>query len=368
MTRGAPSARKSKARGAQLSLDSLPSAHDYATERAALLAWYDAHARDLPWRRTRDPYAIWVSEIMLQQTRVETVVPYYARFLARFPSAHALADAPLDDVLAHWSGLGYYRRARLLHEGAKAVVREHRGEVPRDPAMRRAIPGVGRYTAGAIGSIAFDLPEPIVDGNVARVIARLRGIDSPLGARDAEHTLWQHAEALAQGERPGALNQALMELGARVCMPLKALCESCPVASACSARKQGRVLELPVAAPKKAPKAVQLVALVAESREGTWLVRGEGSLFGGLWGCPTGEGEGRELAQALASRHGLRGKLASEPAGRVEHVLTHRALSVQVYRMSAARGSESTDLRCVSSEGLAALGIAKLTRKILAVR
>jgi A/G-specific adenine glycosylase len=340
---------------------------NWAEERAALLEWYDAHARDLPWRRTRDPYAIWVSEIMLQQTRVETVVPYYGRFLARFPSATALADAPLDDVLAHWSGLGYYRRARLLHEGAKAVVREHQGKVPHEADARRAIPGVGRYTAGAIGSIAFDLPEPIVDGNVARVLARLHGIATPLGTRETEQTLWQHAEALAQGERPGALNQALMELGARVCMPIKALCEVCPVASRCVARKTGRVAELPVAAPKKAPKAVKLVALVAQRKDGAvWLVRGEGSLFGGLWGCPLGEGSGRALAQQLAEQHGLKGKLAAASAGRVEHVLTHRALTVDVFALEDAQGAERETLRCVSPAGLDKLGIAKLTRKLLA--
>jgi A/G-specific adenine glycosylase len=160
-----------------------------------------------------------------------------------------------------------------------------------------------------------------------------------------------------------------MELGARVCMPVKASCESCPVGARCVARKEGRVAELPVAAPKKAPKAVRMVALVAERDDGSsWLVRGEGSLFGGLWGCPLAEGEGRELAQALVKEHGLKGKLAAKPSGHVEHVLTHRALSVEVYRLTGAEGREHESLRCVSSDGFAKLGIAKLTRKILAVR
>ena len=152
----------------------------WATDvRAALLAWYDLSARDLPWRRTRDPYAVWVSEVMLQQTRVDTVIPYYERFMARFPTPERLAAAPEDDVLGMWSGLGYYRRARMLHRGAREVVARYGGEVPREPEDRRALPGVGRYTAGAIGSIAFDRPEPLVDGNVARVLARLRAIDTP---------------------------------------------------------------------------------------------------------------------------------------------------------------------------------------------
>jgi A/G-specific adenine glycosylase len=339
---------------------------DWAQERAALLAWYDAHARDLPWRRTRDPYAIWVSEVMLQQTRVDTVIPYYARFLARFPSAGALADAPLDDVLAQWSGLGYYRRARLLHEGARAVVREHGGEVPREAALRRGLPGVGRYTAGAIGSIAFDLPEPIVDGNVARVLSRLCLVDTPLGARETERALWSEAELLAQGERPGALNQALMELGATVCTPLSPRCERCPVAARCGALRSGRIDELPVAAPKKAPKPVSLVALVARRELGFWLTRGEGALFGGLWGFPLAEGKGRELAANLAETHELSGRLSSRAAATVEHVLTHRALSVEVYCLEAAQGREHARLRCVAPHGFSELGIAKLTRKIAA--
>lgn len=354
-------AKRTKA--AQLTLDDV---RDFARERARLLAWYDEHARDLPWRRTRDPYAIWVSEVMLQQTRVETVVPYYERFLARFPTAQALADAPLDDVLAHWSGLGYYRRARLLHEGAKTVAREHGGRVPRDPIERKALPGVGRYTAGAIGSIAFDLPEPIVDGNVARVLSRLCAIDTPLGTRESEKLLWKHAETLAQGERPGALNQALMELGARVCTPVNARCDLCPLRAHCEAHKQGRVDALPVSAPKKAPKPVALVALVARTKKAFWLVKGEGSLFGGLWGFPLSEGRDRDLAEALANTHGLTGELSARKAGSVVHVLTHRALSIDVYCLEDAQGRESAKLKRVARDEFGKLGIATLTRKIVA--
>jgi A/G-specific adenine glycosylase len=335
--------------------------------RARLLAWYDEHKRDLPWRRTRDPYAIWVSEIMLQQTRVETVIPYYQRFMTRFPSAQSLADAPLDDVLAHWSGLGYYRRARLLHEGARAVVREHGGQLPRDPLARRALPGIGPYTAGAIGSIAFDLPEPIVDGNVARVLSRLDSIETPLGERATERLLWERAAQLAIGERPGELNQALMELGARVCTPLNARCGRCPLRDDCRARSEGKVDELPVPAKKKPPKPVSLVALVARAHDDAlWLTRSDGSLFGGLWGFPLAEGVGRKLASSLAESLALRGTLSKRPVGNITHVLSHRALAVEVFALRAATGLANDGLRPVAEHDLGTLGIASLTRKILA--
>ncbi|MBC7172514.1 MAG: A/G-specific adenine glycosylase, partial [Polyangiaceae bacterium] len=207
--------------------------------RSALLEWFDRAQRDLPWRRTLDPYAIWVSEVMLQQTRVETVIPYYERFLTRFPTPAALAEAEEDAVLAAWSGLGYYRRARMLHAGAREVVATYGGAVPEAREARLALPGVGRYTAGAIGSIAFGKPEPIVDGNVARVLSRVRFIETPPGRADTERRLWDEAERLVYGERPGALNQALMELGATVCTPSSPRCTECPIARACAARSKG---------------------------------------------------------------------------------------------------------------------------------
>jgi A/G-specific adenine glycosylase len=340
---------------------------DFRAPRARLLSWYDAHKRDLPWRRTRDPYAIWVSEVMLQQTRVETVIPYYERFMQRFPSASALADAPLDDVLAHWSGLGYYRRARMLHEGARAVVRDHDGQLPRDPLARRALPGIGAYTAGAIGSIAFGLPEPIVDGNVARVLSRVLLIETPLGERTTERSLWEAAAALAEGERPGELNQAVMELGARVCTPLNAKCGRCPLQRDCEAARLGRVDDLPRAAKKKPPRPVSLVALVARAPDDAlWLTRSDGSLFGGLWGFPLAEGTGRKLAGALAEGLGLQGALSRKALGNVTHVLTHRALGVEVYGLRAAEGAPNECLRRVAEHDLPLLGIASLTHKILA--
>ncbi len=336
------------------------------TLRARLLDWYDRHARDLPWRRTRDPYAIWVSEIMLQQTRVETVIPYYERFLARFPSAEALADASEDEVLSMWSGLGYYRRARLLHRGAGIVSDVHGGRVPEDPVLRAALPGIGPYTAGAIGSIAFDRAEPIVDGNVARVLCRVLAIETPLGSKETEARLWSEAAGLARGPRPGALNQALMELGATVCTPLSPRCGACPLRASCVARKTDRVRELPVVRKKRAPKPVTMVAVIAHPKNDarTWLVRSEGALFGGLFGTPMIEGSDRAAAKAALAAHGLRGT-ALEPLGDVEHVLTHRRLQVHVFEAITQPARATATRKLLDAEGALEVGVATLTRKIL---
>ena len=333
--------------------------------RQKLLDWYDESARDLPWRHTRDPYAIWVSEIMLQQTRVDTAIPYYQRFLERFPTPEALAEAEEDAVLSHWSGLGYYRRARLLHAGVREVVSQYGGEVPEDEEARRALPGIGRYTAGAIGSIAFDKEEPIVDGNVTRVLARLFRIDTPVGASTTTKRLWEEAGRLVPGERPGALNQALMELGATACAPKQPRCEACPVSRDCAALAHGEVAALPVPRPRKPPRQVKLTAVIATRGRGTkksvWLVKGKQALFGGLWGVPMSEGE----AQGALREAGLRARLHPEPHALIEHTLTHRRLQVEVFRASAAHGSDTPSRRLFHPEALAGVGVSSLTRKIL---
>ncbi|KPK17161.1 MAG: hypothetical protein AMJ62_02830 [Myxococcales bacterium SG8_38] len=339
--------------------------------RHELLRWYDQAARDLPWRRTRDPYAIWVSEVMLQQTRVETVIPYYERFLKRFPTPATLAAADEDAVLSHWSGLGYYRRARLLHAGVREVVERYGGRVPESAEDRRALPGVGRYTAGAIGSIAFDKPEPVVDGNVTRVLARLFGIDTPVGTAATTQRLWDEAARLVPGERPGALNQALMELGATVCTAQSPRCGACPVAADCVAHRRGVVDALPVARARKAPGAIALVAVVATSGKGrhrsVWLVRSEARLFGGLWGVPMVQRNGcGGDARAALREAGISARLAPEPAARVEHVLTHRRLRLEVFRATAARAEESDTRRCFTDAALEEVGVSTLTRRLLA--
>ena len=225
---------------------------DATALRRAVLQWYRRNARALPWRRTRDPYRVWVSEVMLQQTQVATAQPYYERFVARFPTVRALARAPIDGVLAAWSGLGYYRRARHLHEAAGIVVREHAGAVPSEPRAFGALPGVGRYTVGAVLSIGFGVPLPVLDGNVARVLARIAA--KPWSVRrpaDAK-VLWEMAGALLDPRSPGDWNQALMELGATVCTPRAPRCNACPARRSCRAHAAGREEDYPPVPPRRA--------------------------------------------------------------------------------------------------------------------
>lgn len=333
---------------------------------AALLGWYRREKRTLPWRATQDPYAIWVSEIMLQQTRVDTVVPYYERFLARFPTAAALAEAPLDDVLAAWSGLGYYRRARLLHAGARAVA--ERGAMPDTRAGLRSVPGIGPYTAGAVASIAFREAVGLVDGNVARVLSRLFLIEDDMrgpGLRKAQAL----ADAIVAVDAPGDWNQALMELGATVCTPTSPRCHACPAADACAARGAGRARELPVLAPKKKPLAESARALVARTSKRPERVlvgrRAGDRRFGGLWEPPF-VADGGAFPRSL-----VRG--TPKVVGDVVHVLSHRRLAVEVVTARLARVPGRTEtlpgydaLALVTPAELVKLAVSKLARKVLA--
>jgi A/G-specific adenine glycosylase len=311
--------------------------------RRALLAWYRRERRDLPWRRTRDPWAIWVSETMLQQTRVETVIPYYERFMARFPTVEALADADADELMRSWAGLGYYSRARNLKAAASQVVRAHGGRVPDDLEALRALPGVGRYTAGALASIAFDRPAPIVDGNVARVLARLLDLDLDVASPAGQRRLWEEAEALANGPSPGDLNQALMELGALVCTPRAPRCTGCPLRGRCRGFEAGRAESLPLRTPTREPKRVEAVAaLLVRGPRVLALRRPPSGLLGGLWELPggelaTGEAPGSGLARALHERVGL-APLRARRLGEVTHGFTHRKMRLHVYRADASAG------------------------------
>ncbi|HEY8207817.1 MAG TPA: A/G-specific adenine glycosylase [Myxococcaceae bacterium] len=335
--------------------------------RAALLAWFDREKRDLPWRRTRDPYAIWVSEVMLQQTQVSRVEGYWARFLQRFPTARALAAAPLDDVLAAWSGLGYYSRARNLHRAAQQIAIEHGGQLPRTSEALRELSGFGRYTAGAVASIAFGEAAPVVDGNVARVLSRLDAIEGAPGDRAREAHLWSRAGELVQGERPGDLNQALMELGATVCRPVGPLCLLCPWRDACSARAQGREQALPP--PKARPKKAHLrVAAAWCERKGRILLaqRPGRGLFGGLWEMPSVEGGDGEALRALFDPPAA----GSEHLGTVHRTLTHRELQIDVYALKLpARAAlrEGKGARWVRHGELDELGVSSATRQALAL-
>lgn len=280
--------------------------------RRELIAWYEAGHRELPWRNDRDPYRILVSEMMLVQTTVAAVVPYFERFLARFPTVEALAAADETDVLKAWEGLGYYRRARQLHSAARAIADEHRGVFPDDPEAIRALPGVGRYIAGAILSFAFDKPAPIVEANTQRVLARWLAWREDVRSSRSQARIWAAAERVVPGQGAGTFNQAFMELGAQVCTPRAPSCLICPVAPDCLARAEGIQDRLPVLSPKAPPLAVEeACALVV--REGKLLIvqRGSGRLWEHFWEFPTihvagADPAGRGFETPVDLREGVR--------------------------------------------------------------
>ena len=306
----------------------------------ALLGWYRERARDLPWRRTKDPYAIWVSEIMLQQTRVETVIPYYERFLERWPEVSKLAAAELDDVLSAWSGLGYYRRARQLHQAAGEIVDRYGGELPRTADELRTLTGIGRYTAGAIASIAHGQAAPLVDGNVIRMLSRVFGFEDDMRTAKGQRRVWDRAEQLVTAaDVPGDFNQALMELGATVCTPKRPSCDGCPLAARCVAKAQARTAELPHLSKKKPPSPQSLVAAVVDDGEGRVLLaqrRPEG-LFGGMWEPPMVAGETLSAVRGAMGEHGISSRRRLRIVGQVRHVLSHRRLTIEVVSGRARR-------------------------------
>ena len=303
---------------------------------ALLLAWYDAHARSLPWRGIHDPYRTWVSETMLQQTRVETVLAYYERFLQRFPTVKALAAAPEDDVLKLWEGLGYYRRARNLHRGAQQVMEEFGGVMPSAVEQLRKIHGVGEYTAGAIASIAFDQPVPAVDGNVIRVVSRFRGIRENVGAPSVRRQLTAEAAALVPEERPGDFNQALMDLGSAVCVPGTPSCERCPLQELCDACREGDAEELPLLPRKNPPRVIDYyLCLIFSGRRVLMRQRTE-AMLQGLWIFPLLE-EHREPAQLPGLIRRSLGLTTgpAEPMGEARHIFTHQVWRMKLYALYA---------------------------------
>ena len=342
---------------------------------ASLLAWYARARRDLPWRRTADPYAVWLSEVMLQQTRVETVVPYWHRFMASLPTVHALAEAPLEQVLTLWSGLGYYRRARMLHEGARQIARERRGEFPETAEALAAIEGIGPYTAGAVASIAFGQQAALVDGNVARVISRLFAVEEDVRRGPGLARIWAIARLLVSEEDPSSWNQALMELGALICVPRSPRCDECPALELCDARREGMETRLPVMAAKAKPLRARRAAIVATKGERVVLARRRvDGTFGGLWEPPMidlGDGDegGKGSFEALLGAPLLR----FHGAGTVTHVLTHRRLEIDVFS-GVLRGSPRSAggplydaLELVDPRAFGSRGLATLARKVLAL-
>ena len=301
----------------------------HAPVAPSLLAWYDRTKADLPWRSTRDPYRIWLSEIMLQQTQIETVIPYYMRFLEAYPQVMDLAAASLDSVLKLWEGLGYYSRARNLHRTAQIVASEHGGQFPDTMEGLRSLPGIGPYTAGAIGSIAFDLPVPVLDGNVIRVFSRLHDIAHDVTQRSTQTQLWQIAEGYVPAQRPGDYNQALMELGQKICTPRQPDCPACPLVSQCRAYAAGTQQQRPVKRKAAPTPHYDVAAGLVYDERGRLLIaqRPEEGLLGGLWEFPGGKQEaGESMAECL--KRELNEELAIEvEVGalfvKVKHAFTH---------------------------------------------
>ena len=336
-----------------------------------LLVWYDQHARILPWRGIHDPYRTWVSETMLQQTRVETVLGYYERFLARFPKVADLAAAPEDDVLKLWEGLGYYSRARNLHKGAKQVVAEHGGVIPDDADALRKISGIGPYTAGAIASIAFDKAVPAVDGNVIRVVSRLRGIRENVGIPSVRRALEGEAAALVPQERPGDFNQAMMDLGATICVPGTPGCEKCPLKSECDAYAAGDAEDLPVLPRKNPPKTIEYDVLLIFAGQHVLMRQRTEAMLRGLWVFPMIEGKHtlRQIPAAVKKLLKLTADQA-DAAGEAKHVFTHQIWQMKLYTLHAPEDAQApAGYRFVPVEELDALAIpAAMKAGVKAVR
>lgn len=336
--------------------------------RRALLAWYRRNRRELPWRRDRQPYRVWVAEVMLQQTTVKTVIPYYEAFLRRFPDAAALAAAPEEEVVAAWSGLGYYHRARNLRRAARHLVAHHGGRFPRTLEEALAVPGVGLYTASAVLSIAHGVPLPVVDGNVRRVLGRVRALRGARWQRDGPY--YNVAEEVLDRDSPGDWNQALMELGATVCTPRRPACPACPMRASCEARALGLQERIPEARRRRAPVDVTVAAALVE-REGRVLLvrRAEGRLLGRMWEVPQTSLESRglrDLAPELLARH----RLSVEPGpllARARHAITFRRIRVEAYRARLRREppADPERYRWVAPSEVASLPISSMTRKVL---
>ncbi len=339
-----------------------------------LLHWYHHIHRRLPWRNTQDMYSIWVSEVMLQQTQVQTVEPYYHRFLKRFPDISQLAAASEDEVLKVWEGLGYYARARHLHRAARRIMETYGGEIPTQYASFRELPGVGEYIASAVLSIATNQPLAVLDGNVKRVLARLFGITSPLNRTTTQKQLRQQAELLLNRENPGIHNQAMMELGATVCLPRNPLCKDCPVATYCTAYAEKRVQEIPSPSPrKKLPLYRIAVGVVIKNGQLLITRRKSQGLLGGLWEFPGGKIQPNETPRAACVRE-LQEEvnLLVEPIhylAEVSHTYSHFKIRMKVYICRYLAGevhlNGPVDFKWISVEELEQFAFPGANRKFI---
>ncbi len=311
-----------------------------------LLSWWDEGHASLPWRENPNPYVVWVSEIMLQQTQINTVIPYFERWMARFPNVQALAEAALDDVLKLWEGLGYYSRARNMHAAAKIVVARFDGQLPDTVSELLTLPGIGRYTAGAIASIAYSKQAPVLDGNVIRVFSRLTDLPEDVSKGATKKKLWQLAGRLVPRERPGEYNQALMELGQQICLPRSPHCSRCPLLNHCHARRRRTVEQRPVRAPRKPVPHYDVVAGVIwqgdkQTASERFLIarRPLDGLLGGLWEFPGGKQEQGE-SQAQALRREICEELGLDITVKqqfaiVKHAYTHFRITLYAYHARA---------------------------------
>lgn len=339
----------------------------------ALLNWYDRNARTLPWRGHPDPYAVWVSEVMLQQTRVETVIPYFLRWMERFPGVTALAAASEQDVLAAWEGLGYYSRARNLHRAARLLVEEHESQLPRSRAALERLPGIGRYTAGAIASMAFGQDEPALDANIRRVLARVFDVDLPARSPQGEARLWELARQVLPPGRAGDFNQALMDLGSAVCTPHNPACLICPLNAHCRAYQLGIQEQRPVL-DQKAPVPHHTVTAAIIHRDGQVLLarRPSSGLLGGLWEFPGGKLEpGESLPQGLERE--IREELGvgirvGQPFGVYRHGYTHFKVTLHAFFCRLQGGEpqalHASELAWAIPSALEAYPMGKIDRQI----
>lgn len=339
--------------------------------RRRVLAWFAERKRDLPWRQTRDPYRIWISEIMLQQTRVAAVIPYYENFLARFPTLEALARAKLESVVGRWAGLGYYSRARNLHAAAREIVKRHGGDFPRDREAMLALPGIGRYTAAAVLSIAYEQPLAVLDGNVARVLARMGTVRGDLRAPAVWRELQTTAQDMLARQTPGDWNQAMMELGATVCTPKSPRCGECPLSTWCRARKLGITAEVPLSRKKPAALQVRLAAAVwLDPRGHTLLLRqtnGNGALFSCMWQFPAVETTDDAASDLVSYLHRnfkitVNGNLKAMETAR--HSVTFRDIRLLPFVIRVADLPRIEGARTVTLRRLGNLPISNATRKI----
>ncbi len=339
-----------------------------------LLAWFAVSARDLPWRRNRTPYRVWVAEIMLQQTQVDTVIPYFERFVDRFPSVEALSDASREDVLRVWEGLGYYARAHRLHQTAEDLMSANGGELPDTYEGLKRLPGVGPYTAGAIASLAFGKDVPAVDGNARRVLCRLFGIQDDVTRSATKRRVTDLAAHLLPRGRAGAFNEALIELGATVCTPRSPECAQCPLYDLCSARSEGQQEALPIRRPRKSTPHYDVAAAVTVREDGTVLVaqRNANDMLGGLWEFPGGTCEASESPRQCLVRE-MREELdllveVGEPLTVVEHAYTHFRITLHAFYCIIERGRpkclDCAAVRWVLPEGLDQLPMSVADRRI----